>query len=86
MTLFIDNVPNQLVRAIIVSPLANMFCPKSVIAMSHDLIGKLASETEEKAVLRKEISDKLTALDAGNELCKQYALRVTSGWSFTTFM
>jgi hypothetical protein len=56
-----------------------MFCPKSVFAMSPELVKKIASETEEKTIQRKEISEKLMALEAGNNLCKQYALRVTSG-------
>jgi hypothetical protein len=58
-----------------------MFCPKSVFAMSPDLVKKIASETEDKTIRRQEISDKLMALEAGNDLCKQYALRVTSGQS-----
>lgn len=79
--LFIDNVPNLVVRAIIASRLPTMFCPKSVFAMGPDLVKKIASETEEKTIRRQEISDKLMALEAGNDLCKQYALRATSGQS-----
>ncbi|KAH8678563.1 P-loop containing nucleoside triphosphate hydrolase protein [Tricladium varicosporioides] len=77
MTLFIDNVPNLVVRAIIASSLPSMFCPKSVFAMNPDLVKKIASETEEKSLQRQEISDRLRALEAGNDLCKQYA-----GYSF----
>ncbi|KAF1960874.1 hypothetical protein CC80DRAFT_590193 [Byssothecium circinans] len=55
-----------------------MFCPKSVLAMSPDLIKRIASELEDKTIQRKEINDKLVALEAGNDLCKQYALHVTS--------
>lgn len=47
--------------------------------MSPDLVKKIASETEEKTIRRQDISNKLMALEAGNDLCKQYALRVTSG-------
>ncbi|KAJ4290872.1 hypothetical protein N0V90_010068 [Kalmusia sp. IMI 367209] len=74
--LFIDNVPNLVVRAIIASRLPAMFCPQSVCAMSPDLVRKIASETEDKTVRRQELSAKLTALEAGHDLCKQYALRV----------
>ncbi|KAF2795549.1 hypothetical protein K505DRAFT_273051, partial [Melanomma pulvis-pyrius CBS 109.77] len=70
--LFIDNVPNLVVRAIIASRLPTMFCPKSVYEMSPDLVKKIASETEDKTIRRKEIGDKLMALEAGNDLCKQY--------------
>jgi hypothetical protein len=81
MKLFVDNVPNLVVRAIIASHLPSIFCPKSVFAMDPDLVTKIASETEDKRVRRQEISDKLKALEAGNDLCKQYALRITSGQS-----
>jgi hypothetical protein len=79
MKLFIDNVPNLVVRAIIASRLPSMFCPKIVFAMDHDMVSKIAAETEDKRLRRQEISNKLKALEAGNTLCKQYALRVTSG-------
>jgi len=79
MRLFIDNVPNLVVRATIASRLPSMFCPKSVFAMEPDLVKKIASETEDNRLKRQEITVKLTALEAGNGLCKQYALRVTSG-------
>ena len=79
MKLFIDNVPNLVVRAIIASRLPSMFCPKSVFAMNPELVTKIASETEDKRLQREEISVKLKALEAGNVLCKQYALRATSG-------
>ncbi|CZR52903.1 related to vacuolar sorting protein VPS1, dynamin, and related proteins [Phialocephala subalpina] len=78
MKLFIDNVPNLVVRAIVASRLPPMFCPKSVFAMDPDLVKKIASETEDNRLKRQEITVKLKALEAGNDLCKQYALRVTS--------
>lgn len=77
MKLFIDNVPNLVVRTTIASQLASMFSPKSVFAMESNIVAKIASESEEKKVRRQEISEKLKALEAGNALCKQYALRVT---------
>ena len=77
--LFIDNVPNLVVRKIIASQLTSMFCPKSVFTMDADIVGKIAAESEEKKLRREGITEKLKALKAGNELCKQYALRVTSG-------
>lgn len=82
MKLFIDNVPNLVVRAIIASQLSCMFCPKSVFAMDPNIVTKIASEPEDNKVRRQELSDKLKALQAGNALCKQYALRVTSGESY----
>jgi len=47
--------------------------------MNFDMVTKIASETEDKKLRRQEIGGKLKALEAGNTLCKQYALRVTSG-------
>jgi hypothetical protein len=79
MKLFIDNVSNLIVRAIIASQLTFMFCLKSVFEMNFDMVTKIASETEDKKLRRQEIGGKLKALKAGNTLCKQYALRVTSG-------
>lgn len=79
MKLFIDNVPNLVVRTVIVSQLTSMFCPKSVFAMEPDLVTKIAAESEDKKLRRQEISEKLKALEAGSTLCKQYALRVTTG-------
>ena len=81
MKLFIDNVPNLVVRANIASRLSTLFSPKSVFAMSPDTVKKIASETEEKKSQRQEICGRLKSLEAGNDLCKQYALRVTSGQS-----
>lgn len=83
MKLFIHNVPNLVVRAIIVSQLASMFCPKSVFAMDSDTVTKIASKSEDKKLRRQEISEKLKFLEARNTLCKQYALRVTSGESMS---
>lgn len=81
MKLFIDNVPNLVVRAIVASHLQSLFCPKSVFAMDPDLVKKIASQTEDNRLKRQEISVKLKALEAGNNLCKQYAFRVASGHS-----
>jgi len=78
MKLFIDNVSNLIVRAIIASQLTFMFCLKSVFEMNFDMVTKIASETENKKLRRQEIGGKLKVLKAGNTLCKQYALRVTS--------
>jgi hypothetical protein len=81
MKLFIDNVPKLVVRANIASRLSTLFCPKSVFAMDPDTVKKIASETEEKKSQRQEICSRLKSLEAGNDLCKQYALRVISGQS-----
>jgi hypothetical protein len=81
MKLFVDNVPNLVVRAIIASHLLSILCPKSVFTIDPNLVTKIASETKDKRVRRREVSDKLKALEAGNDLCKQYALRITSGQS-----
>lgn len=79
MKLFIDNVPNLVVRANIASRLSTLFCPKSVFVMKPDTVKKIASETEEKKAQREDICSRLKTLKAGNDLCRQYALRVTSG-------
>ncbi len=79
MKLFIDNVSNLIVRAIIASQLTFMFCLKSVFGMNFDMVTKIASETEDKKLRRQEIGGKLKALEVGNTHCKQYALCVTSG-------
>ncbi|TKA50186.1 hypothetical protein B0A49_11186, partial [Cryomyces minteri] len=46
--------------------------------MDSATVKKIASESEAKQIRRRELSEKLAALDAGSALCKQYALRVTS--------
>ena len=79
MKLFIDNMPNLVARAIVASYLPSLFCPKSGFAMDPDLVKKIASETEDDRLKRQEIFIKLKALEAGNNLSKQYALCVTSG-------
>lgn len=79
MKLFIDNVPNLVVRTIIASQLTSMLCPKSVFAMDPSTVTKIASESDDKKLQRQKINEKLKALEAGNNLCKQYAHRVTSG-------
>jgi len=61
----------MVVRVIIASRLLSMFCPKSVFATNADLVKTIASKTEDKKLRRQEISDKLKALEAGNDLCKQ---------------
>ncbi len=78
MKLFIDNVSNLIVRAIIAFQLTFMFCLKSVFEMNFDMMMKIASESENKKLRRQEIDEKLKVLKASNTLCKQYALRVTS--------
>lgn len=47
--------------------------------MDPDIVTRIASESEDKKLCCQEIGEKLKALEAGNTLCKQYALRVTSG-------
>ncbi len=83
MKLFINNVSNLIVRAIITSQLTSMFCLKSVFAMNFYIVTKIASESEDKKLQRQEISEKLKVLKAGNTLCKQYAHRVTSDQSLS---
>lgn len=83
MKLFINNVSNLIVRAIITSQLTSMFCFKSVFAMNFYIVTKIASESEDKKLQRQEISEKLKVLKAGNTLCKQYAHRVTSDQSLS---
>lgn len=83
MKLFIDNVSNLIVRAIITFQLTFMFCFKSVFAMNLYIVTKIVSESEDKKLQRQEISEKLKILKADNTLCKQYAHRVTSDQSLS---
>lgn len=76
MKLFIDNVPNLIIRTIITFKLVFIFCSKSIFAIKLDLITKIAAKSKNKKLRRQEISEKLKVLKLGNIFCKQYALRV----------
>ena len=46
--------------------------------MDPDTIKKIAGETEEKILERNEILRRLTALESGAKICKQYAKKPQS--------
>ncbi len=81
MKLFINNVPNLMVRAIIASQLTSMLCLKSVFAMDPYIVTKIASESEDMKLQRQKISENLKALKADNTL--QTVCSSCDFWSVT---
>ncbi|KFY24130.1 hypothetical protein V493_05413 [Pseudogymnoascus sp. VKM F-4281 (FW-2241)] len=78
MKLFMDNVPTLAIQAQIVRKLEEALCPTTVFRMTPELITKIAGESDEKMQEREEILSKLTTLEAGAQICRQYALRPQS--------
>lgn len=70
-----DNVPTLAIQAPIVRKLDEALCPTTVFRMSPELVTKIAGESEEKMHEREEILSKLSILEAGAQICKQYAMR-----------
>ncbi|OBT89992.1 hypothetical protein VE02_01614 [Pseudogymnoascus sp. 03VT05] len=75
MKLFMDNVPTLAIQAPIVRNLDEVLCPTTVFRMSPELVMKIAGESEEKMQEREEIISKLSTLEAGAQICRQYAMR-----------
>jgi hypothetical protein len=46
--------------------------------MSPDLVTKIAGESEGKKRVREEILSKLSIVEAGAQICRQYAMRPQS--------
>ncbi len=82
MKLFMDNVPTLAIQGPIVRQIPKMLCPTEVYKMDTTLIAKIASESEEKTHAREEVVRRLTILEAGARICKQYAMRPSSGRQF----
>ncbi|KFY42057.1 hypothetical protein V494_02635 [Pseudogymnoascus sp. VKM F-4513 (FW-928)] len=78
MKLFMDNVPTLAIQAPIVRKLDEVLCPTTVFRMPLELVTKIAGESEEKMQERNEILSKLSTLEAGAQICRQYAMRPQS--------
>ncbi|OBT50117.1 hypothetical protein VE04_09543 [Pseudogymnoascus sp. 24MN13] len=78
MKLFMDNVPTLAIQAPIVRKLDEVLCPTAVFRMPPDLVAKIAGESEEKMQEREEILSKLSTLETGAQICRQYAMRPQS--------
>jgi hypothetical protein len=81
MSLFMDNVPTLAVQAPIVRKLPTMLSPVAVSKMDVEVIKKIAGESEGKVLEREETLRTLEQLQDGARICKEYALRRSSGKS-----
>lgn len=81
MNLFMDNVVTLATHMPIVRDIPNILSSMDVLSMDAKLLQKIAGETEEKVQRRDEILRELAALEAGAQLCRQYARRSHSGIS-----
>jgi len=68
-----DNVPTLAIQGPIIREVPRILCPTAVFSMDADTIKKIAGETEDKIQERKENSERLTILENGAGICKQYA-------------
>lgn len=68
-----DDVAVELVEAKLVKVLPDIFSPMTVCTMSHDLVHRIAGESEEKLRRREELERQLDVLDKGSEFCKRFA-------------
>ena len=75
MKLFMDNVPTLAIQAPIARKLDEILCPTTVFRMPPDLVTKIAGESEEKVQEREKILSRLNTLEAGAQICRQYAMR-----------
>lgn len=78
INLFTDNVPNLAIQAQIIREVPKIFCPTAVVSMDPDIVKKMAGETEEKSLEREAILQRLSILEKGFRICKQYAMRPQS--------
>lgn len=78
MKLFMDNVPTLAIQAQIVRKLDEVLCPTTVFRMPPELVTKIAGESKEKIQEREEILSRLSTLEAGAQICRQYAMRPQS--------
>lgn len=86
MKLFLDNVPTLAVQAPIIRKLDEVLCPTAVFRMQSELVAKIAGESEAKIQEREEILSKLSVLEAGAQICRQYAMRPQScEYSFVSY-
>ncbi|KAL5354349.1 hypothetical protein ACLOAV_000438 [Pseudogymnoascus australis] len=86
MMLFMDNVPTLAIQAPIIRELDEVLCPIAVFRMPPELVAKIAGESEEKVQEREEILSKLSILEAGAQICRQYAVRPQScEYTFVTY-
>src|SRR5436305_651688 len=79
MNLFTDNVPTLAIQAPILKNLNEILTPKAVNKMPADILSQIAGESEEKIRERAELLKKLATLEAGARICKEYAMRPSSG-------
>jgi hypothetical protein len=80
MKLFMDNVPTLAIQTPIVRKIPEMLSPTAVSTrMDTDTIRKIAGESEEKIRDREESSRRLTILEDGARICREYAIRPRSG-------
>ncbi|KFX88815.1 hypothetical protein O988_08880 [Pseudogymnoascus sp. VKM F-3808] len=75
MKLFMDNVPTLAIQAPIIRKLDEVLCPTTVFRMPPELVTKIAGESDEKMQEREEVLSKLNTLEAGAQICRQYAMR-----------
>ena len=73
MKLFMDNVPCLAIQSPIIRQLPSIFCPTAVSSMDSDLLEKIAGESKDKVLLRKELKLTLAKLRDGARMCKMYA-------------
>jgi hypothetical protein len=78
MKLFMDNVPTLAIQAPIIRKLDEVLCPTTVFRMPPELVTKIAGESDEKVQEREEVLSKLNTLEAGAQICRQYAMRPQS--------
>jgi len=78
MNLFTDNVPTLAIQAPIIREVPKILCPTAVMSMDADMVKHIAGETEEKILERSAILRRLSILEKGARICRQYAKRPQS--------
>lgn len=73
MKRFIDDIAVEVVETCVVGQLNQLITPLSVSMMSDEEIARIASETEQSRVARKELETKLKVLRSGAETCKMFS-------------
>jgi hypothetical protein len=73
MNLFTDNVPTLAIQAPIIREVPKILCPTAVMSIDAVVVKRIAGETEEKILERGAILRRLSILEKGARICKQYA-------------
>lgn len=67
-----DDVAIELVEAKLFKVLPDIFSPMTVFTMTPELVGRIASESDEKLYRREQLEKELDKLGKNSDFCKRF--------------